>query len=67
MSKTIILPAAPATMQDSQDRDDLHIVEYLNQDNLPELLRLMLSQAGSPAEQDMLLMSTLVAAGAVLP
>ena len=67
MSKSITLPAAPVQVQDSQDQDDLHIVEYLNQDNLPQLLRLMLSQASTPAEQDMLLMSTLTAASAVLP
>ena len=67
MSKSLTLPAAPVSVQDSQDQDDLHIVEYLNQDNLPELLRLMLSQASTPAEQDMLLMSTLTAASAVLP
>ena len=67
MSKSLTLPAAPVSVQDSQDQDDLHIVEYLNQDNLPELLRLMLSQASTPAEQDMLLMSTLTATSAVLP
>lgn len=67
MSKSLTLPAAPVPVQDSQDQDDLHIVEYLNQDNLPELLRLMLSQASTPAEQDMLLMSTLTATSAVLP
>ena len=32
MSKTLTLPAAPAIVQESQDQDDLHIVEYLNQD-----------------------------------
>ena len=67
MSKSLTLPAAPVSLQDSQDQDDLHIVEYLNQDNLPELLRRMLSQASTPAEQDMLLMSTLTAVSAVLP
>ena len=67
MSKSLTLPAAAVSVQDSQDQDDLHIVEYLNQDNLPQLLRLMLSQASTPAEQDMLLMSTLTATSAVLP
>lgn len=67
MSKTLTLPIAPVAALDSQDQDDLHIVEYLNQDQLPELLRLMLSRASTPAEQDMLLMSTLTAASAVLP
>lgn len=67
MSKSITLPVAPVKMQDNQDQDDLHIVEYLNQDYLPQLLRLMLSQASTPAEQDMLLMSTLTATSAVLP
>ena len=50
MSKSFTLPAASVQVQDSQDQDDLHIVEYLNQDNLPELLRMMLSQASTPAE-----------------
>ena len=67
MRKSLTLPAALVQVQDSQDQDDLHIVEYLNQDKLPELLRLMLSQASTPAELDMLLMSTLTAASAVLP
>ena len=67
MSKRLTLPAAPVSVQDSQDQDDLHIVEYLNQDNLPELLRLMLSQASTPAEQDILLMATLAAASACVP
>lgn len=67
MSKSLTLPVAPVPVQDSQDQDDLHIVEYLNQDNLPQLLSRMLSQASTPAEQDMLLMSTLTAASAVLP
>ena len=67
MSKSLTLPAASVSLQDSQDQDDLHIVEYLNQDELPELLRLMLSQASTPAEADMLLLSTLTATSAVLP
>ena len=34
MSKSLTLPAAPVPVQDSHDQDDLHIVEYLNQDNI---------------------------------
>lgn len=67
MSRNLSLPVTTVAVQGSQDQDDLHIVEYLNQDHLPELLRQMLSQANTPAEADMLLMSTLTATSAVLP
>ena len=65
MNKNRILPAVPA--QDSQDMDDLRIIEYLNLNSLPEPLQKMLSQASTPAECDMLLMATLTATSACLP
>lgn len=65
MNKNQITPAVPA--QDSQDMDDLRIVEYLNLNSLPEPLQRMLSQAATPAERDMLLMATLTATSACLP
>lgn len=65
MNKNRITPAVPN--QDSQDMDDLRIVEYLNLATLPEPLQKMLSQAATPAEQDMLLMATLTATSACLP
>ena len=67
MSKSITLSAAPVSVQDSQDQDDLHIVKYLNQDKLPELLRLMLSMASTPQEQDILLIASLAAMSACMP
>ena len=30
MKKILSLPAVPVSLQDSQDQDDLHIVDYLN-------------------------------------
>ena len=65
MNTNLIVPAVPA--QDSQDMDDLRIVEYLNLSALPEPLQKMLSQAATPAERDMLLMATLTATSACLP
>ena len=65
MNKNLIIPAVPN--QDSQDMDDLRIVEYLNLATLPEPLQKMLSQAATPAERDMLLMATLTATSACLP
>ena len=65
MNKNRITPAV--TSQDSQDMDDLRIVEYLNLATLPEPLQKMLSQAATPAERDMLLMATLTATSACLP
>ena len=46
MNKNLITPAVPN--QDSQDMDDLRIVEYLNLATLPEPLQKMLSQAAAP-------------------
>ena len=65
MNKNRITPAVPT--QDSQDMDDLRIVEYLNLATLPEPLQRMLSQAATPTERDMLLMATLTATSACLP
>ena len=65
MNTNLIVPAEPA--QDSQDMDDLRIIEYLNLSALPETLQKMLSQAATPAERDMLLMATLTATSACLP
>ena len=65
MNKNRILSAVPA--QDSQDMDDLRIIEYLHLNSLPEPLQKMLSQAATPAECDMLLMATLTATSACLP
>ena len=45
MNKNRITPAVPN--QDSQDMDDLRIVEYLNLATLPEPLQKMLSQAAT--------------------
>ena len=67
MKKILSLPAVPVSLQDSQDQDDLHIVDYLNLSDLPEPLQRMLSQAATPAERDMLLMATLTAVSACLP
>ena len=67
MKKILSLPAVPVSLQDSQDQDDLHIVDYLNLSDLPEPLQRMLSQAATPAECDMLLMATLTAVSACLP
>ena len=67
MKKILPLPAVPVSLQDSQDQDDLHIVDYLNLSDLPQPLQRMLSQAATPAERDMLLMATLTAASACLP
>lgn len=65
MNKNLIVPTDPA--QDSQDMDDLRIVEYLNLATLPEPLQKMLSQAATDGERDMLLMATLTATSACLP
>ncbi|MBO4665981.1 MAG: DUF3987 domain-containing protein [Paludibacteraceae bacterium] len=67
MKKILSLPAVPVSLQDSQDQDDLHIVDYLNLSDLPEPLQRMLSQAATPAERDMLLLATLTAVSACLP
>ena len=51
----------------SVEENDLRIVEFLNQDHLPEPLREMLTLAATEEERDMLLMATLTAASSCLP
>lgn len=51
----------------SEEQENLHIVENMDVQNLPELMRNILSLANTPAEKDMLLLSSLVACGSVMP
>ncbi len=51
----------------SEEQANLRIVENMDANNLPELLKSVLSLAQSPAEKDMLLMSALTACGSVMP
>ena len=51
----------------SEEQANLHIVENMDVNNLPELMQNVLSLAQTPAEKDMLLMSALVACGSVMP
>lgn len=46
---------------------DLHICSHLNESELPELIRPILSLAQSDAERDILLLSLLTAAGSCMP
>lgn len=50
-----------------EEQENLHIVENMDVNNLPELMQKVLSLANTPAEKDMLLMSALVACGSVMP
>ena len=50
-----------------EEQANLHIVENMDVNNLPELLKSVLSLAHTPAEKDMLLMSALTACSGVLP
>ena len=50
-----------------EEQADLHIVSNMDVTNLPPFLQSVLSLAQTPAEQDMLLMATLTACGAVMP
>ena len=50
-----------------EEQANLHIVENMDVNNLPELMQSVLSLAQTPAEKDMLLMSALVACGSVMP
>ena len=50
-----------------EEQANLHIVENMDVNNLPELMQKVLSLANTPAEKDMLLMSALVACGSVMP
>jgi len=50
-----------------EEQANLHIVENMDVNNLPELMKSVLSLANTPAEKDMLLMSALTACGSVMP
>jgi len=50
-----------------EEQANLHIVENMDVNNLPELMKFVLSLAHTPAEKDMLLMSALTACSSVLP
>ena len=50
-----------------EEQANLHIVENMDVNNLPQLLQSVLSLAQTPAEKDMLLLSSLVACGSVMP
>ena len=54
-------------LNSSEEQGNLRIVENMNENNLPELMKNVLSLAQTPAEKDMLLMSALVACGSVMP
>ena len=54
-------------LQTPEEQANLHIVENMDVNNLPELMKNVLSLANTPAEKDMLLLSSLVACGSVLP
>ena len=54
-------------LNSSEEQGNLRIVENMNENNLPELMKNVLSLAHTPAEKDMLLMSALVACGSVMP
>ena len=54
-------------LQTSEEQANLHIVENMDVNNLPEFMQNVLSLANTPAEKDMLLMSALVACGSVMP
>ncbi len=51
----------------SEEQANLHIVENMDVNNLPELMKNVLSLAHTPAEKDMLLMSALTACSGVMP
>ena len=50
-----------------EEQANLRIVENMDVNNLPELMKNILSLANTPAEKDMLLMSALTACGSVMP
>ncbi|MBR6304414.1 MAG: DUF3987 domain-containing protein [Paludibacteraceae bacterium] len=50
-----------------EEQANLHIVSNMDVTNLPPFLQSVLSLAQTPAEQDMLLMASLTACGAVMP
>ena len=53
-------------LQTSEEQENLHIVENMDVNNLPQLMQKVLSLANTPAEKDMLLMSALTACGSVM-
>ena len=55
------------SLQTSEEQANLHIVENMDVNNLPQLMQSVLSLAQTPAEKDMLLMSALTACSSVLP
>lgn len=50
-----------------EGQEDLHIVEHLDTQKLPESVQQMLSLASTPEEQDIILIATLAAASACVP
>ncbi len=54
-------------LNSTEEQANLHIVENMDVNNLPELMKSVLSLAHTPAEKDMLLMSALTACSSVLP
>lgn len=51
----------------SEEQANLHIVENMDVNNLPQLLQSVLLLANTPAEKDMLLLSALTACSSVMP
>ena len=51
----------------SEEQDNLRIVEHLDMQKLPESVQQMISLASTPEEQDIILMATLTAASACMP
>jgi hypothetical protein len=51
----------------SEEQANLHIVENMDVNSLPQFMQSVLSLAQTPAEKDMLLMSALVACGSAMP
>ena len=54
-------------IQNLSPETDLHICSHIEQESLPAMLQPLMSLAQSPAEQDMLLLSLLTAAGSCMP
>ena len=54
-------------LNSSEEQANLHIVENMDVNNLPQLLQSVLSLANTPAEKDMLLLSALTACSSVMP
>ena len=54
-------------IQNLNSESDLHICSHLEPESLPPMIQPLLKLAQSPAEQDMLLLSLLTAAGSCMP